>query len=179
VFGSISERLNWRAVIWGWAVAIAAGVVINILFEAVHVFLFGGNPLETANVNTALVAISLVSGFLAHFAGGYVAGRKARIYGGLQGVMVAILGFLFVVAAVLVVSAILLATAGIVLVESGLSFPSVTLGFAGGALLASVTLLVFNVLGGFFGGKLGEWERGPLDTSDRADETPARGQRVR
>jgi hypothetical protein len=120
-----------------------------------------------------VVVISLVSGFLAHFAGGYVAGRRAHASGGLHGVMVAILGFVFVVVAVTVVSAILLATAGIVLVERGIPFPSVTLGFAGGALLASLALLTLNVLGGFFGGTLGEWERGPVSTSGGATRTPS------
>ena len=37
-----------------------------------------------------------------------------------------------------------------------------TLGFAAGALLASLILLAVNVLSGFFGGKLGEWETGPV-----------------
>jgi hypothetical protein len=66
--------------------------------------------------------------------------------------MVAIPGFAFVVVAV--VSAILIATAGTVLVERGISPPSVT--------LASLALLARNLLGGFFGGKLGEWETGPV-----------------
>src|SRR3712207_7495545 len=93
------------------------------------------------------------SGFPAHFAGGYVAGRRARASGGLQGVMVALLGFVFVVAALVIVSAIVVATAGVVLVERGVPFPALTLGLAGGALLASLALLALNVLGGFFGGK--------------------------
>lgn len=179
MFGNIAEKLNWGAVIRGWAVAIVTGIVINIVFETAHVFLFGGEILSTGNVTTALVTISLISGFLAHFAGGYVAGRKARTDGGLQGVMVAILGFLFVVAAVLIVSAILLATAGLFLVEGNIPFPSVTLGFAGGALLASIALLALNVVGGFFGGKLGEWETEPLGTSGGTGTPPGRDQRVR
>lgn len=170
---SVSEKTNWRAVILGWAVAIATGIVLNLLFEAAHVLLFGGKALNAASPTTGVVAISLVSGFLAHFAGGYVAGRRARVFGGLHGVMVAILGFLFVVVAVAVVSAIVLATAGVVLVEGGVPLPSVTLGFAGGALLASVALLALNLLGGFFGGKLGEWERGPVSTSGGATRTPS------
>jgi hypothetical protein len=161
MFRRVSEKTNWRAVVVGWAVAIAAGLVLNFLFEAAHVLLFGGGPLNAANLTTGVVVISLLSGFLAHFAGGYVAGRKARASGGLHGVMVAILGFGFVVVAVAVVAAILLATAGVVLVGGGIPLPSVTLGFAGGALLASLALLALNLLGGFFGGKLGEWERGP------------------
>lgn len=172
MFRGVSEKMNWRAVIVGWAVAIATGIVINLLFEAAHIWLFGGNPLDPAELTTAVLTISLVSGFLAHFAGGYVAGRRARTSGGLHGAMVAILGFLFVVAAVAIVAAIVVATAGIVLVEGGLSLPSVTLGLAGGALLASLALLVLNLLGGFFGGKLGEWETGPVSTSGGASPPP-------
>jgi hypothetical protein len=173
MFRSVSEKTNWRAVVLGWAVAIAAGIALNLLFEAAHVLLFGGGGLNAANLTTGVVVISLLSGFLAHFAGGYVAGRRARASGGLHGVMVAILGFCFVVVAVAVVAAILLATAGVVLVEGGIPLPSVTLGFAGGALLASLALLALNLLGGFFGGKLGEWERGPVSTSGGATRSPS------
>lgn len=173
MFRNLSGRLNWRAVILGWAVAIVTGVIVNIVFEGAHVLLFGGEALSTENFTTAVVVISLVSGFLAHFAGGYVAGRRANRNGGLHGVMVAVLGFLFVVLAVAVVSAIAVATAGIFLIEGGVPFPAVTLGFAGGALLASLALLLLNVLGGFFGGKLGEWERGPVGSSGGATRTPS------
>lgn len=172
MFRTVLEKVRWRAVIVGWAVAIATGIVTNLVFETAHVWLFGGDLLDPTDLTTAVVAISLVSGFLAHFAGGYVAGRMARVSGGLHGAMVAILGFLFVVAAVAIVTAIVVATAGIVLVEGGLSFPSVTLGFAGGALLASLALLVLNLFGGFFGGKLGEWETGPVSTSGGASPPP-------
>jgi hypothetical protein len=168
MFHGVSEKTNWRAVVIGWAVAIATGVVLNLLFEAAHVLLFGGKILNPDNLTTALVTLSLLSGFLAHFAGGYVAGRKARAHGGLQGVMVAVLGFLFVVAAALIISAIVAATAGLFLIEGGVALPALTLGLAGGALLASLALLTLNLLGGFFGGKLGEWETGPVDSSGGA-----------
>lgn len=135
--------------------------------------------LSTGNVTTALVTISLSSGFLAHFAGGYVAGRRAQTHIRLQDVMVAVLGFLFVVAAVLIVSTILVATAGIVLVESGIPFPSVTPGFAGGALLASAALLILNVPGGLFGGKPGKWETGTLGTSGGTGRPRGQSRRVR
>jgi hypothetical protein len=173
MFRSVSEKVNWRAVILGWAVAIVAGIVLNLLFEAAHILLFGGEALNAANLTIVVVTISLISGFLAHFAGGYVAGRRARVSGGLHGVMVAILRFVFVVVAVAIVSAILVATAGIVLIEGGIPLPSVTLGFAGGALLASLALLILNLLGGFFGGKLGEWETGPVSTSGGASPPPS------
>ena len=172
MFRNVWEKVNWRAVIRGWVVAIVAGIVLNLLFEAAHILLFGGEALNAANLTTMVVTISLISGFLAHFAGGYVAGRRARVSGGLHGVMVAMLGFVFVVVAVAIVSAILVATAGIVLIEGGLPLPSVTLGFAGGALLASPALLILNLLGGLFGGKLGEWETGPVSTSGGASPPP-------
>lgn len=173
MFRSVSQKVNWRAVIWGWAVAIATGVVFNFVFEAAHVFLFGGEILNPDNLTTALVTLSLLSGFLAHFAGGYVAGRRARAAGGLQGAMVAILGFLFVVVAAAVVSAIVVATAGLFLIEGGISLPSFTLGFVGTALIASLALLIANLLGGFFGGVLGQWERGPVSSSGGATRTPS------
>ena len=173
MFRRVSEKMNWRAVIVGWAAAIAAGILLNLLFEAAHILLFDGEALDAANLTTGVVTISLLSGFLAHFAGGYVAGRRARASGGLHGAMVAILGFLSVVVAVAVVSAILLATAGIVLVERGVPLPSVTLGFGGCALLARLALLALNLLGGFFGGEPGEWDSGPVGTSGGATRTPA------
>lgn len=89
------------------------GMVLNLLFEAAHFFLFGGDALNAASPTTGVVEISLVYGSLAHFAGGYVAGRRARVFGGLHSVMVAILDFLFVA----VVWAVVLATASVVLVE--------------------------------------------------------------
>lgn len=130
MFRSLSERANWRAVIFGWAVAIVTGIVLNII-EAAHILLFGGDALDAANPTTAAVTISLLSGFLAHFSGGYVAGRRARVSGGLHGVMVTNLGFLFGVVAVAVVSAILLATAGIFVLERGVPVPSLALGLGG------------------------------------------------
>jgi hypothetical protein len=165
VFRSTFEKVRWGPVIWGWAVAIATGILLNLVFEAAHIFVFGGEALNAANLTTAVITISLISGFLAHFAGGYVAGRRAGVYGGLHGAMVAILGFLFVVAAVLIVSAILLATAGFFLVEGEIPLPALTFGFAGSALGVSLALLLLNLIGACFGGKLGEWEMGPVGSS--------------
>lgn len=170
---SILERTDWRAVILGWAVAIAAGIVLNLFFEAAHVLLFGGEASNAASLTTGVVAIPLVSGFLAHY-GRRVRGRqegarlrrsarrdgcdaRLRLLGGRRGG----------------VSAILLATAGIVLVERVVTLPSVTFGFAGGALFASLALLALNLLGGFFGGKPGGWETGPVSTSRGATRTPS------
>lgn len=172
MFSKMSEKIRWGPVIWGWAVAIVTGILLNVIFEAAHIILFSGEALNAANLTTAVITISLISGFLAHFAGGYTAGRRARINGGLHGAMVAILGFLFVVAAIIIVSAILLATAGIFLIEGELPLPALTFGFAGSALGVSLTLLLLNLIGAYFGGKLGEWETGPVSTSGGASRTP-------
>src|SRR5215203_1174659 len=99
MFRGVSEKTNWRAVIIGWAIAIATGIVLNLLFEAAHVLLFGGNVLNPDNLTTALVALSLLS---------------------------------------------------------------------------SLALLALNLLGGFFGGKLGESETGPVNTSGGPDSLRGR-----
>ena len=161
--GRVRERLDRRAVLYGWIVAVLTGLALNFVFELAHVFLFGGDLLTSNNPTAALVTLSLLSGFLAHFAGGYVAGRRARHHGGLQGAMVAVLGFLFVVVAAAAVLAVLAATAGVFLIEGTIPLPTLTPGFAGGALLASLALLLLNVLGGFFGGVMGQWEHGPVE----------------
>ena len=177
VFGGLARKLSWKAVLFGWAVAIATGLTLNLVFEAAHVLLFGGEALDAAGLTTALATLALISGFAAHFAGGYVAGRRAGTSGGLHGVMVAVLGFLFVAFAVAVVSAIIVATVGVALVEAGITFPQATLGFAGGALLTSLALLGLNLLGGFLGGKMGEWEKGPAGDLGRRSTPSALARR--
>jgi hypothetical protein len=157
----ITDRLSWRAVLVGWVVAVVTGIVVNLVFEAAHIFLFGGDALTATNPTAAVVTISLLSGFLAHFAGGYVAGRRAGVDGGLHGAAVAILGTLFLISAVTVVAAIAVATAGILFVEGAIPFPPVTVGLARGALLTGLALLLLNLVGAFFGGTLGQWEVGP------------------
>lgn len=152
----------------GWTAAILTGVVFNLVFRAAHRWLFDGASLEFADT-TALVTISLVSGFLAHSVGGYVTGRGSRSWGGLNGAMVAVLGTAAVVAAFVIVAAIALATAG-ALFTGGVSLPPALAGFGGGLLLALLALFVFNLLGGYLGGKLGELEIGLLR---RSNEPPS------
>lgn len=149
----------------GWAAAILTGIVFNLVFRAAHRWLFDGGSLELADT-PALVSISLISGFLAHSVGGYATGRRARTWGGLNGAMVAVLGTAAVIAALVLVAAIALATAGAVF-PGNLSLPPSTSGI-GGILLALLSLFVFNLLGGYLGGKLGELEIGLLRRSREA-----------
>lgn len=155
----LAATVRWQDVLLGWAVAIFTGIAINLLFEGAHRWFFAGGPLDRTSLTTALVTISLVSGFLAHFVGGYVAGRRAGTAGGLHGIMIALAGLALVLVAAAGVAAILAATAGAVIVE-GVTVPPLTLGLAGSALSASLALFALNLLGGYFGGKLGEWEFG-------------------
>lgn len=173
------EKIIWRAVAAGWAVAILTGIVFNLVFRGAHRFLFDGASLEFADT-TALVIISLISGFLAHSVGGYAAGRGSRSWGGLNGAMVAVLGTAAVLAAFFVVAAIALATAG-ALFAGGLSLPPALAGLGGGLLIALLALFIFNLLGGYLGGKLGELEIGLLRGSGRThpDETGAAGKEER
>lgn len=151
----ISERVRWRAVLVGWAVAIASGIVINLVLRAAHYGLFGGEQLDFTG-QTALVTISMISGFLAHAAGGYVAGYRAGDSGGLNGAMVAVLGTVAVVAAFVVVAAIALATAGALFGAGGPSTPeSLTPVLAGRLAISALILFLVNLTGGYLGGKLG------------------------
>lgn len=161
----VQTRVVWKAVILGWGAAIIAGIVLNLIFRAANYWLFDAGPLGLADT-TALVTISLISGFLAHSVGGYVAGRGSRSWGGLSGAMVAVLGAIAVIAAVFVVAAIALATAGAVF-AGGVSLPAPR-GGLGGVLIALLVLFLVNLCGGYLGGKLGELEGGTVRTSRRS-----------
>lgn len=150
------DRVNWGAVVFGWAVAILTGIVFNLLFRAAHYGLFGGESLTLSDA-TALVTISMISGFLAHSAGGYAAGYRSRVSGGLNGAMVAVLGTAAVVAAFVLVAAIALATAGALFAEGSPGPPaSLSAELAGRLIITALILFLVNLTGGYLGGKLGE-----------------------
>ena len=141
--------IRWGAVALGWIVASAAGVLLSPAFR----FLYGivaGPPAERGEFTATIVAISLVSGFVAYLLGGYVAGRIAGASGGGNGAMTAVLGL----AVGLVLTAVL-ALFG-VLFSEGVTVPPAGFGFAGAALLAGLLLFLANLMGGYVGGKLGE-----------------------
>lgn len=146
----LAKNIRWRAVVLGWGVAIAAGVSFNLVFRVAHYGLFGGASLELSDT-TALVTISVISGFLAHSVGGYVAGRGD--FGGLNGAMVAVLGTAALFAAFLLIAAVALATAG-ALFADGSALPPLGEEMPDIATFAFVLFLV-NLAGGFLGGKLG------------------------
>lgn len=142
------EGVNWGAAGLGWIVAVAAGILLTPLLR----FLWGlvAAPFERGEFTASAVVVSLISGFLAYVAGGYVAGRLAGRSGGLNGAMTAVVGLI-----VGVVLGVILAVIGVVFAE-GVAIPPVSFGLAGVALVAGLVLFVLNLLGGFLGGRLGE-----------------------
>ncbi len=143
------ERLRWGAAALGWVVASAVGVMLSPVFR----FLYGlasEPPVERGEFTATVVAISLVSGFIAYLLGGYVAGKVAGVSGGLNGAMTAVFGLVVGLAL-----ASILAVFG-VLFSEGVAVPPAGFGFAGAALLAGLVLFLVNLMGGYVGGKLGE-----------------------
>ena len=158
--GNLAKRIRWRAVIVGWISALVAGIVLNLIFRAAHYGLFSGESLTLADA-TALVTISMISGFLAHSVGGYVAGRRAGESAALNGATVAVLGTAALVAAFVLVAAVALATAG-ALVSAGDLAPGVPTADLARQLAISAFILFFvNLAGGALGGALGGLDRSP------------------
>ncbi len=142
-------RIRWGAAALGWIVASAAGVLLSSASR----FLYGlivRPPSERGEFTATIVAVSLVSGFVAYLLGGYVAGRVAGTSGGLNGALATVFGL-----AVGLVLTTVLAAFG-VLFSEGVTVPPAGFGFAGAALLAGLLLFLANLMGGYVGGKLGE-----------------------
>ena len=132
--------VRWGAVIAGWALAIVTSVLLSFPLKLVDESFvrFYAGPLGIV----AVLAPIFLSGFLAYLAGGLVAGRVARASGGLNGAMTAVVG-LVVGVAVLVIGVSAQGQGGTV----GMSTAMV------GALFA----LPANLLGGYLGGRWGEF----------------------
>lgn len=140
--------VKWGVVGLGWIVAVCAGIIISPILRFIYA-VFAEPPVERGDLTTAIVVISLLSGFLAYVAGGYVAGKLARVAGGANGAMTAVFGLI-----VGIIIAIILGILGIIFVE-GVAMPPANFGLAGGALLAGLVLFLVNLLGGYVGGKWG------------------------
>jgi hypothetical protein len=146
------KGIRWGSVALGWLVAVVVGSLASLLLGGLY-GLVDGPPPESGEITAGLVVISLVSGFLAYLAGGFVAGRSAGYSGGLNGAMTAVFGLILGV----IVGAIL-TVLGVTFAE-GVAMPPANFGLAGGVLLAGLVLFLVNLFGGFVGGKLGEPSR--------------------
>lgn len=147
--GGSGEGVRWRSVALGWLVAVLAGTVVSPILSALY-SLVVEPPVKRGELTATAVVISLVSGFLAYLAGGYVAGRSARYSGGLNGAMTAVLGLILGV-----ILAAILAVFGVIFPE-GVAVPPACFGLVGEALLAGLILFFVNLFGGYVGGMLGE-----------------------
>ncbi len=141
--------IQWWAVALGWTVAVLAGLVLSPILGALY-GLFAELPNEGAQLTAVAIVISLVSGFLAHVAGGYTAARLARVSGALHGAMTAVFGL-----ALGMVLAVILSVFGTI-ISWGMAMPPVSFGLAGGALFTALLLFLGNLLGGYLGGKWGQ-----------------------
>jgi hypothetical protein len=142
--------LRWKSIVVGWLVAAVTGLVISPLLRG----LYGSAappPIERGDFTAGLVIVSLVSGFLAYLAGGYVAAGIARRSGGLHGAMTAVFGL-----AVGIPLTFALAAFDAVFVEGVAAPPSSFDLNEREALLAGFLLFAANLFAGYVGGKLGE-----------------------
>ncbi len=146
---SAGYSIRWTAVALGWAVAVLTGVVLSPLLRALYGLLAGPGA-ERGSFTTAVVVVSLVTGFLSYLLGGFVAARVARFSGLKHGALTAFVGL--TVGAVL---ALILMPFRAVFAE-GVALPPACFGLEGDALVAGLILFLVNLFGGFVGGTLGE-----------------------
>ncbi|HSK99499.1 MAG TPA: hypothetical protein VK869_04110 [Rubrobacteraceae bacterium] len=144
--------INWGAVVLGWVVAVLVGLVISLILQGVYA-LVAEAPRAGQEAATAVLILTVLTGFAAYLVGGYVAGRRAGSAGGLNGAMTAVFGLIvgIVVAIILVILSLI--------AFGGEGLPTAPVGFGGvaeGAFLAVLLVFVANLLGGYLGGRLGE-----------------------
>lgn len=143
------EGIRWKAVLLGWLAAAVAGVGISLLIRFLYEQIAG--PLSQSGSFLPTVAvISLASGFLAYLLGGFVAGRLVRKSCGLNGAVTAVVGLVLGV-----ILALIITNFGDVFAE-GVALPPANFGLSFKELLASLSLFLINLFGGYVGGKLGE-----------------------
>lgn len=168
---------NIGAAFFGWLVAVGLGVLLTSIATAAGAALgLAENTTDatianSSTIGTAGAIVITVIGFVAYFAGGYVAGRMSRFDGMRQGLGVWLFGLLMTA---------ILAAAGAILgseynVFDQLNLPRIpidegTLATAGVVTLIAVALI--TLIGALVGGKTGEdyhrrVDRAATDGDDR------------
>ena len=141
------------AVALGWVVAILVGIVLSLILGGIFGLAASGTgPAITGQTGAGLVIGSLIFGFLAYLAGGYVAGNRANSAKPLNGAMTAVLNL--VVGLVLAIIATLL-----ILLIGGSDFPPGPIGAlsaTGGGFVGVLIGFLVNLAGGYAGGKISE-----------------------
>lgn len=133
------DKLNWKGILLGAILAAAINLGVGFLLPT-----GSGGALDPATV------LSVILSFLAYALGGYVAGRMAERAGGLNGLMVAAVGF--------VLSIVFGTIIGITIALAGDSFSQTSPASAdlAGAFVVFGVSLALTFVGGYLGGKLGE-----------------------
>ncbi|MGY1810107.1 hypothetical protein ACI8AF_22290 [Blastococcus sp. SYSU D00669] len=162
--------ITWGAAFFGWLSANGLAVVLAALLSAGGVALGLSQGVDDGDAAAREVSTIGIAGgigllvvlFLAHLAGGYVAGRMARFDGARQGVAVWLIGLLVV---------LLLAGAGVVLgaqydVLQQLNLPHIPIGegtATTAGIIALVAVLLATLLGAVLGGRLGTRHHRKID----------------
>lgn len=151
---SMRQRgIELGAVALGWVVAILVGIVLALILGGIFGLTASGTgPTVTGQGGAGLVIGSLIFGFLAYVAGGYVAGSRANAAKPLNGAMTAVLNL--VVGLVLAIIATLL-----ILLIGGSDFPPGPVGAlsaTGGGFLGVLIGFLVNLAGGYLGGSLAQ-----------------------
>lgn len=153
--------LNWGAGLFGWLVVVALGVVLACVLAA-GVSALGMtdqvltmDPQQAPGVETLAVAGTLLGILLvAHYAGGYVAGRMSRFDGGRQGVAVWLISLLLGGAGAGI--GLLTGARYDALQQVGQAVPSLPAGAAPlTGVIASVAVLLTTLIVAVVGGKVG------------------------
>ncbi len=133
------NRLNWTGILVGAVLAVTMTTTIGSLF-----------PTSTGDLAEPATMISILVSFLAYLAGGYLAGILAGHSGGVNGLMVAVMGFFLniIVGAVL---AVVVTATGDSLQQPNPDSVDVT-----GVAIAAGASLGLTFLGGYVGGVFGE-----------------------
>jgi hypothetical protein len=155
--------IKWGAAFFGWLSANGLAVLLLAVLSAAGVAMGltdGLDSVDDAAEQAGTVGLAggvglLVVLFLAYLAGGYVAGRMARLDGLRQGVAVWVIGLVVVV--VLALVAVVLGAEYNVLQRLDLPRIPVDEGTATTAgIITLVAILVVTLLGAVLGGKLGD-----------------------
>jgi hypothetical protein len=152
------RRLNWLAIVSGASVAVAARLALG--------FLLALSPVDTVAMPIPVLA-EAIAGFFAFAFGGCVTGIVAGRWGGLNGLAAALVGTLVAVLLGMAVVILILASAPpqsvrarpFLQVNDGSSLSAAELLDMVGIWALILLWVLLPFVGGYLGGKLGEWLR--------------------
>jgi hypothetical protein len=79
--GNAGKGIRWGSIALGWLVAAVVGSLLSLLFSGLYGLLDEASAVD-GKITAGFVIVSLISGFLAYLAGGFVAAWSAGYSGG-------------------------------------------------------------------------------------------------